>query len=77
MPSTPENMNDGAMDEMIEGYFDGRDHQSPSPGPNRSDAYTHGFANGRDDLAAKPRASAALLREQADEILARARSGDR
>lgn len=43
--------------DMIEGYHDGRDPESPVPSANQSSCYRHGFANGRDDLAGKPRAS--------------------
>jgi hypothetical protein len=55
-----------ANDEMIEGYYDGRDSTSPEPSGNRSYSYRHGFLNGRDDRSGKPRATAAELREQAD-----------
>ena len=56
--------------EMIAGYIDGRDPDSPKPGPNRSDAYRHGWLNGRDDRLGCPRQSAEASREQAAEILA-------
>jgi len=49
-------------DEMLAGYLDGLDPTSPEPSANRSHSYRHGFANGRDDLARKPRAKAADLR---------------
>ena len=62
--------------EMAEGYRDGGDPDSPEPGSNRSEAYTHGFANGRDDLSNRPRASAAVLRGQADAILSGNNSDD-
>lgn len=48
--------------ECCEGYYDGRRPDSPEPGPNRHPAYIHGFLNGRDDLAKKPRKSAAEIR---------------
>lgn len=35
-------------DEIVEGYRDGH-HGEPEPGENRSDAYWHGFRNGRND----------------------------
>ena len=35
--------------EMVDGYRDGADLDCPDPGPNRGEAYRHGFANGRDD----------------------------
>lgn len=56
--------------DMIEGYRDGRDVNSPEPSSNRSHSYRHGFANGRDDLANKPRDSAANLRELAAAAIA-------
>jgi hypothetical protein len=59
-----------SSDEMVEGYLDGRDLNSPEPSDNRSHSYRHGFANGRDDRAGKPRASAAVLRLQADAAIA-------
>ena len=58
--------------EMTEGYCDGRDPDTPEPGANRGAAYAHGFANGRDDLRNKPRASGQVLREQARVILGEA-----
>ncbi len=58
-----------ANQEMIDGYIDGTKPDSPEPSKNRSYAYRHGFANGRDDLRHKPRASASKLREEADEAM--------
>ena len=58
-----------SLSEMTEGYRDGRDADSPEPGRNRSAAYTHGFANARDDRRNESRASAEVLREQARVIL--------
>jgi hypothetical protein len=55
--------------EMVEGYLDGFDPDSPEPSENRSHSYRHGFANGRDDLNRKPRAPAAVLRQMADEAI--------
>lgn len=55
--------------EMVEGYRDGRDPNSPEPSSNRSHSYRHGFANGRDDLVKKPRARACFLREKAGAAL--------
>ncbi len=55
--------------EMMEGYRDAGDPDCPAPGSNRSAAYAHGFANRRDDLRNKPRAPAAVLREQTNAIL--------
>jgi len=48
--------------EVTEGYLDGRKPDNPTPSANRSASYCHGFANGRDDYARSPRATAALLR---------------
>jgi hypothetical protein len=59
-----------AENEMIEGYFDGLRAESPEAGPNRSEAYRFGFANGRDDLTKTPRAPAEILRAEAERILA-------
>ena len=52
-----------ANDEMVEGYRDGLDLSVPEPSDNRSHSYRHGFANGRDDRAGKPRGSRAELEE--------------
>lgn len=57
------------LDEMIEGYRDGRDADCPEPSANRSDSYRHGFANGRDDRAGAPRAPASILRLMADKAI--------
>ena len=48
--------------EMTEGYLDGRNPNNPPPSVNRSASYRQRFANGRDDHAHSPRATAALLR---------------
>jgi hypothetical protein len=56
-------------DEMVEGYLDGFNLDNPEPSTNRSASYRHGFANGRDDRAHKPRAPAADLRRMADEAI--------
>lgn len=58
------------IDEMVEGYCDGCDPDVPAPSENRSAAYRHGFANGRDDLRRQPRNTAEALRKQAEEIIA-------
>lgn len=34
---------------LVEGYGDGRDLNSPRPGPNRHPLYIHGWRCGRDD----------------------------
>ncbi len=62
--------------EMAEGYRDAGDPDCPAPGSNRSAAYAHGFANGRDDLRNEPRAPAVILRGQADAILSGNNSDD-
>lgn len=62
-------VSEDARAEMAEGYRDGSDLDAPAPGPNRSEAYRHGFANARDDRASKPRATAQWLREEAARIL--------
>jgi hypothetical protein len=49
-------------DEILEGYLDGKNPESPEPSYNRSSSYRFGFANGRDDLNRSPRAPAFLLR---------------
>lgn len=59
-----------ATDEMLEGYRDGRDLTSPDPSANRSAQYRHGFANGRDDRANRPRASADAIRQMAKDAIA-------
>lgn len=54
-------------DEMLEGYRDGLNPDSPEPSANRSHSYRHGFANGRDDRRGKSRSIAAVLRIEAAE----------
>lgn len=58
-----------ASDEMVSGYLDGLKPDSPEPSGNRSFSYRHGFANGRDDRAGNPRASAQSLRRMAEEAM--------
>jgi hypothetical protein len=62
-----------APPDMVEGYKDGLNPDSPPPSDNRSYSYRHGFANGRDDLAKQPRASAATLRAEAQEAITKDR----
>jgi hypothetical protein len=57
------------LNEMAEGYGDGRDLDAPQPSTNRSMSYKHGFANGRDDRAGAPRATAAELRVMAAQAI--------
>jgi hypothetical protein len=59
-----------ANDEMVQGYLDGLDLTSPPPSMNRSASYQHGWMNGRDDRAKKPRDSAGNLRRIADAAMA-------
>ena len=56
--------------EMLAGYLDGLDLDAPEPSTNRCRSYRHGFANGRDDRAGKPRALASVLRLQAEQAIA-------
>ena len=56
--------------DMVQGYLDGFDANSPEPSENRSESYRHGFANGRDDANGTPRASAQELRERAQNAMA-------
>jgi len=56
-------------DEMLEGYLDGLKADSPAPSDNRSASYRHGFQNGRDDLAHKAGAPAAVRRWQAAQAI--------
>jgi hypothetical protein len=58
-----------SRNEMLDGYLDGLNLDNPEPSSNRSHSYRHGFANGRDDMRRQPRASAAALREMADEAI--------
>src|SRR6202047_3552001 len=69
-------MNRVCETEMLDGYFDGFDPDSPEPSGNRSASYRHGFWNGRDDRKGRPRDSAANLRVQA-ELAADSRSEER
>jgi hypothetical protein len=44
-----------ANDEMVQGYMDGFDLDTPEPSANRSESYRHGFANGRADKTGRSR----------------------
>ncbi len=66
---------DDFENDMAEGYRDGRDPDSPQPSFNRSRSYRHGFQSGRDDLAKRTSASAAIRRIEAEEAL-RADTGE-
>lgn len=50
--------------EVIDGYRDGLNPDSPEPSANRTFSYRFGFANGRDDRRKQPRASAREIREE-------------
>jgi hypothetical protein len=43
------NLGRPANDDMVQGYRDGFDLNSPKPSSNRSYSYRHGFKNGRAD----------------------------
>ena len=43
-----------AYDNMIDGYLDGFNPNSPEPSGNHSASYRHGFRMGRNDLRNKP-----------------------
>jgi hypothetical protein len=60
-----------AKAEMLEGYLDGfRDERDEFPArSNHSEAYQHGWLNGRDDRRNEPRLTAAELRAIAARIL--------
>jgi len=59
-----------ANDEMVEGYRDGLDMNSPEPSANRSFSYRHGFKNGRADRTGKLWASSyEELARMADEAM--------
>lgn len=62
-------LEDVFLDEMVEGYLDGRKPDNPEPSANRSASYRHGFANGRDDLAHSPRLPAQVPRLLADQAI--------
>lgn len=55
----------GAEQEMLDGYLDGFDLNTPAPSHNRSRSYLHGFKNGRADRAGKPAGLADDLRHKA------------
>lgn len=40
--------------DFIEGYFDGRDPDSPQPSANRSRAYRHSWSVGRAEIEGRP-----------------------
>lgn len=55
--------------EFFDGYMDGRDVETPSPTGNRSLAYHHSFAIGREEaLGINPKESAEKRRRRAEAI---------
>jgi len=63
-------MNRSSNDEMVEGYLDGLNPETPPPSMNRSASYRHGWLNGRDDRNNSPRDTADNLRQAADGAMA-------
>ena len=55
-----------ANQEMIGGYLDGRDPDSPEPSANRSHSYRHGFIAGRADLNQECQHSFDQMQKMAD-----------
>ena len=62
--------NTPANDEMVQGYMDGLDPDSPEPSANRSHSYRHGFARGRDDRAHRVSHAPTTLHKMADAAMA-------
>jgi hypothetical protein len=60
----------GLLNEMGQGYLDGRRVENPEPHEPRSWSYLHGFANGRAERSGGPRAMAAELRVMAEQAIA-------
>ena len=60
-----------ANNEMVRGFNDGYDPNSPSPGPNTTASYRHGFECGRDDILNRHRFDCATLRKMADDAMDR------
>lgn len=55
--------------EIVDGYLDGLHSDLPELGStNRSELYTHGWRNGRDDRRQEPRASAEAIRDSLRQI---------
>jgi hypothetical protein len=55
-----------ANQDMIDGYLDGRDLDSPNPSKNRSHSYKHGFMVGRGEKTGTLTHGAEYLRRAAD-----------
>lgn len=68
-------MSEPANEEMVQGFMDGYDPNSPEPSDNRSHSYRHGFKAGRNDKANGEgpfhRLGYERIREMADEAMAR------
>lgn len=60
---------EAALDEMVQGYRDGLDPDSPAPSSNRSMSYAHGFNVGQGDRGGQPFHDAAALRLLAEAAL--------
>jgi hypothetical protein len=58
-----------ANQEMVDGYLEGRDLDSPEPSANRSQSYKHGFMVGRGEKTGTLTQDAAYLREAADKAM--------
>jgi len=60
--------------DMLEGYLDGFGDERPDypEQSNRSEAYRHGWLNGRDDRVGTPRQAAPAIAEEAIRIIERA-----
>jgi hypothetical protein len=55
-----------ANQDMIDGYLEGRDLDTPAPSENRSYSYKHGFMVGRNEKNGTITQGAAYLRRAAD-----------
>lgn len=65
---TFEEMLERAAEDRAEGYWDGRNANSPAPGSNRTASYRHGFECARADRRNEPAfGSAAAARAHCDE----------
>lgn len=63
-------MGDVTPDDVLNGYLDGfrSGPEAGPPGPNRSELYRFGWANGRDDRKRMPRASAETIRAEGERL---------
>lgn len=60
-----------ANEEMVQGYMDGYDLNSPEPSANRSHSYRHGFMVGRAEKEDRRLPSAEKLNDAADMAMAK------